>query len=198
MKRLSAVLLLCAVSLWLSSLLATGAGAATYTFNLPCLLGKRNYPPSVTYQLDTGVKFSLIDSITLHAKGTCYYSKYDGSLISYSIAIEYSAPFHGYPSYGGQTNNWGLVGQSAFDISGTWRRGDSAIRDALLSDMNNGVVVYGMYLMAMDGSWDGSGWFDPDTATYSVTGQPVPEPSSILALLTGLAGIGGMMIRRRK
>lgn len=39
----------------------------------------------------------------------------------------------------------------------------------------------------------GGGWYGMDDLTYT----PVPEPSSILALLTGLVGIGGIAVRKR-
>jgi probable HAF family extracellular repeat protein len=42
-------------------------------------------------------------------------------------------------------------------------------------------------------SW--GSWGDPSVA---VLWQPVPEPSSLLALFGGLAGVGGFAVRRRK
>jgi len=42
----------------------------------------------------------------------------------------------------------------------------------------------------------GSGTLGGVTRAFLLT--PIPEPSSVLALLSGLAGIGGMVVRRRK
>ena len=41
-------------------------------------------------------------------------------------------------------------------------------------------------------------WTDEGVARFTVTIAPVPEPSALLALLSGVGGVGGLMWRKRK
>ncbi|MCE5200712.1 MAG: PEP-CTERM sorting domain-containing protein [Armatimonadota bacterium] len=180
----------------LGVLLVSCASAATYTFSLSGVLGRHNYPLyGSSYTLDTKVRFNRIDSITVQVKGTSSFAGYDGSLVPYSIGINFGAPFHGYPNYGGSVWEGGLTGESQFDACFTFPRGASWVPDQFLDDMNAGVIHYSIYLYS---SSDGLGWCTPESATYSVTGETVPEPSSVLALFTGLVGLGSIAIRRRR
>lgn len=181
----------------LGALLVSCASAATYTFSLPGVLGKRNYPWYGSYTLDTNVRFSRIDSITIRVKGKCSFAGYDGSLIPYGIGINIGAPFDGYPDYGGSAWDGWLTGESQFDACATFTRGDSWVPDQFLDDMNAGIIHYRIYLSG-NGSSDGLGWCAPGSATYSVTGEVVPESSSGFTLLTGLAGLGSVAILRRR
>ncbi|MCK5601755.1 PEP-CTERM sorting domain-containing protein [Candidatus Pacearchaeota archaeon] len=56
--------------------------------------------------------------------------------------------------------------------------------------------------IAEDGGWkDGSlelAEGDTYTLQVSLTGQPVPEPATMLLFGTGLAGLAGNYLRRRK
>jgi len=54
------------------------------------------------------------------------------------------------------------------------------------------------------GVWFGTAWSVGDTAeaywdyvAYSAAFLPIPEPSSLLALAGGVAGLGGFALRRR-
>ena len=46
--------------------------------------------------------------------------------------------------------------------------------------------------------WDGSGFAFLNADTSAEFGQPVPEPATIGLLCTGLLGVGGSWLRRRK
>jgi hypothetical protein len=58
------------------------------------------------------------------------------------------------------------------------------------SSLSNGIFVGGWYSTTNK--------FSMTSGTSGVYVRPIPEPSGLLALLTGIAGFGGLLIRKRK
>lgn len=194
MSRLS----LCITMLLLMFVTVTGAAAGEYTFTLDGLLNRADYTPGVSQQLDMGMKFSDIQSIKLHVAGTAYYNTFWKENWPYTIGFRVGTPFNGYPDVAGFLNYPGFVGQTAFDMSGTWNKGFDPAGDMLLSELCDGTAIYSFYFTFDNGSTYGSGWLDADTATITVNGTPVPEPSTFAGLLFGLMGTAGLGWRIRR
>lgn len=193
MSRLTKVFLF--VFLMLTA--AISASATDYTFNLAELLRANSYPSTVEYQLNTGMTFSNLQSVTLHVQGTAYYALSDGTLPSYTVGFRYGYPFNGYPDAGGFLHHWGYVGQSTFDLSHTWKKGADSSVNLILSELCKGIIMYSYYIVEDDGSMDGSGWINANVATITLSGTAVPEPSSLVALMSSFLGVGFIYCRRK-
>lgn len=89
-----------------------------------------------------------------------------------------------------------LVGFSSELLPLLWDNGDlnilplnEELPTAVATGINNNGWIVGTAFGASDGS---------ERVGHIVMWQPVPEPSSLLALFCGLSGIGGLSLRRRK
>lgn len=64
-----------------------------------------------------------------------------------------------------------------------------------LNDLNPGNFSWATSIN--DNGWIAGMAWDSQSNLHAVVWQPVPEPSSILALLSGVAGLGGLALRKR-
>ena len=91
----------------------------------------------------------------------------------------------------GINNEQQIVGD-AFTSAREWH--------AFLWDSTNGIVDLGVLPGTHDSrayAINDNGWIVGESGGRAVLWQPIPEPSTLLALLSGLAGIGAMAFRRR-
>lgn len=110
----------------------------------------------------------------------------------YASLVDYNVMWASNTPYGYSTSL--LIG---YNFAGN----DAATYDDYLGFSHHpvtGTAVLSYYPTSSGGSNNWRHYYTLSTHSFALTYNPVPEPASILGLLTGLVGIGGMAIRGRK
>lgn len=118
----------------------------------------------------------------------------------FSIPSKYSSPYKDEATFG---DGWfGISGANlqltpgiywaAFEV----RPGDT-YHGSMSTPVPNPLSAYARQDRLNNTGWVPPAWYDDYSLGLKVLGTPVPEPSSIIALLCGISGIGGMIWRRK-
>lgn len=181
-----------AISALILALVSTALHAGTFSYSLDKALGIIRYDEFHRFfSIDLGQHFSSIDSINIHFSGYIY----SGSPNITGRAGLVVTTYDGVTNLGFDPAPGGIA-DGSFDRSVTYAD-QTPLYTAWRQMMCSSNVFGDLSFLASDNSRNPDGYANITTAMITIVGMPVPEPSSLLAILGGIGGLGVLLRQKR-